>query len=155
MIQSKEQMLCLMRESIQRVICYIDFSDCVLRIPMGPKQWSVFETIGHLTAWDQFILKKRLPHLIQGIPVSPIYNIDVHIEKYMKDICQIPTYEILRYFIQVRKMLITQIMQISDKSWCRVVKIGQKEQTMAQYFQQLIEHDEKYFRQIDRYLGKH
>lgn len=52
-------------------------------------------------------------------------------------------------------MLITQIMQISDKSWCRVVKIGQKEQTMAQYFQQLIEHDEKYFRQIDRYLGKH
>ena len=73
----------------------------------------------------------------------------------MKDICQIPTYEILRYFIQVRKMLITQIMQMSDKSWRRVVKIVQKEQTMVQYFQQLIEHDEKHFRQIDRYLEKH
>lgn len=52
-------------------------------------------------------------------------------------------------------MLITQIMQMSDKSWRRIVKIGQKEQTMAQYFQQLIEHDEKHFRQIDRYLEKH
>lgn len=155
MIYSKERIITLMRGSIQSVIRYIDLSDYLLRIPMEVDKWSIFETIGHLTAWDQFILKKRLPHLIQGIPVSPIYNIDVHIEKYMKDICQIPTYEILRYFIQVRKMLITQIMQMSDKSWCRVVKIGQKEQTMAQYFQQLIEHDEKHFRQIDRYLEKH
>lgn len=155
MIYSKERIITLMRGSIQRVIRYIDLSDCLLRIPMEVDKWSIFETIGHLTAWDQFILKKRLPYLIHELPLPSLQDVDGHIEKYMKSIRQIPTYEILRYFIQVRKMLVTQIMQMSDEDWQKIVRIGQKEYTMTQYFQQLIEHDEKHFRQIESYLQKH
>lgn len=155
MVYNKDRVVCTMRESIQKVIGYIDYSDCILRTSMDQGKWSIFETIGHLTAWDQFILKKRLPYLLHGVPLPPLQDVHIHIEKYMKSIRQIPTYEILRYFIQVRKMLVTQVMQMSDEDWQKIVRIGQTEQTMAQYFQQLIEHDEKHFRQMDAYLQRH
>jgi len=43
------------------------------RTSIAPGKWTVAEVIGHLTPWDEFVVKQRLPFLFTGesLPKGP------------------------------------------------------------------------------------
>ncbi|MEO4055013.1 DinB family protein [Solibacillus sp. CAU 1738] len=154
MQHSKGKIVACYSESIQHANKYASFSKELLQQPIAQGKWSIVEIIGHLIAWDEFVINKRVPFLINGksLPASP------SVEKINKHAAQTalnkPPHEVLEEFTSIRSRLIEQIEAIREDCWVKEFKINDSLLTWTSYFLGLIQHDEHHFKQCADFLNK-
>ena len=129
-----------------------DLSEAQWRTSIAKGKWTIAEIIGHLPAWDQFIIDQRLPYLFNDrtLPKGPEVNElneQSSIESRRKS-----KKEIILKFITVRRSLIITINNIEDSLWDKQIEIGEHKLSLFEYLKGMVEHDEHHFNQIQQVL---
>jgi len=122
------------------------------RTPIEAGKWTVAEVIGHLTPWDEFVLKQRLPFLFieESLPKGP--DVEEMNASAVRNSRVQSREETIANFINYRNQLITAINLIADQQWQKSFKIGTSELTLYGYFASLVDHDLHHFSQIQKVL---
>lgn len=121
----------------------------LLRKPIDEGKWSSIEIIGHLYAWDEFILHKRIPYFFKGehLPKGPNPK-DLNTQSAL--LARTEDIEItLEKCLLIRNELFRQLSQIPDENYVTEVNIGQSKLTLYEYLKGLIEHDVHHIKQIE------
>ncbi|MEY9976896.1 DinB family protein [Lysinibacillus sp. RC79] len=118
------------------------------RMPIEPGKWTVAEVIGHLTPWDKFVVKQRLPFLFteESLPKGP--DVEEMNANAARNSRAQSKEETITNFINQRHQLIDALYQIVDKQWLQPFTIGVSELTLYGYFASLVDHDVHHFSQI-------
>ncbi|NRG47288.1 DinB family protein [Bacillus sp. CRN 9] len=111
-------------------------------------KWTVAEVIGHLPAWDEFVLKKRIPLLFFHVPLPKGPEAGKLNEASAKLAREQSQRETTVHFVDMRTQLYEAIENIPLHRWQESLTIGSSTLTLADYLQGLKEHDEHHFRQI-------
>ncbi|RLQ96298.1 DinB family protein [Falsibacillus albus] len=117
--------------------------------------WGIADVISHFITWDEFIMKHRLDYLIKDKPL-PIFHVDVQaMNKEAMHFARsgIDKDDLIDEFVKVRKELVALIESIPEEKFNKVVWIGKREMTLSNYFEGLIEHDEKHKQEIDESIN--
>ncbi|MEX3747885.1 DinB family protein [Lysinibacillus xylanilyticus] len=122
------------------------------RTPIEVGKWTVAEIIGHLTPWDEFVLKHRLPFLFikESLPKGPAVEEMNASASYNS--CVQSKEETVADFINQRQQLIDALYHIVDEQWRQPFTIGASELTLYGYFASLVDHDLHHFSQIQKVL---
>ena len=152
MQQSKEKIIESYIESIQYVNMFMTIPNDVVRQPIAHGKWSIVEIIGHLIAWDEIVLEKRMPYILSDQPLPLLPFVELINEQAAKEAFSRSPLEVFGKFIFTRKALIRQIERLNEDSWIREFKINHSTLTFASYFSGLIQHDKHHFQQCNDYL---
>ncbi|MFT9816859.1 DinB family protein [Lysinibacillus sp. NPDC056185] len=122
------------------------------RTPIESGKWTVAEVIGHLTPWDEFVIKQRLPFLFteESLPKGPAVE-EMNASAARNSRAQSKE-ETIADFITQRQQLIDALYQIVDKQWQQPFTIGASELTLSGYFASLADHDLHHFSQVQKAL---
>ena len=122
------------------------------RTPIAEGKWTIAEVIGHLPAWDQFILDNRIPYLFcnQAMPKAPV--IDELNHKSSLESQSKTKGEVISKFITVRRSLIIAINNLADDLWETNIYIGKTAITLADYLRGSVKHDLHHFRQVQEVI---
>ncbi|MFJ6209083.1 DinB family protein [Lysinibacillus sp. NPDC092081] len=152
MYHDKHQVISHYEKSIVFVESLANINEEQWRTPIGPGKWTVAEVIGHLTPWDEFVLKQRLPFLFtkEGLPKGP--NVEEMNVRAARDSRAQSKEETIANFINQRHQLMDALYQIVDKQWQQPFTIGATELTLHSYFASLVDHDLHHFSQIQKGL---
>ncbi|MEQ6354746.1 DinB family protein [Lysinibacillus sp. M3] len=152
MCHDKHQIISHYERSIVFVESLAGITEEQWRTPIEPGKWTVAEVIGHLTPWDEFVLKQRLPFLfIEGsLPKGPdVGEINACAARNSRAQSREET---IADFIHQRHQLIDALYEIVDKQWQLPFTIGASELTLYSYFASLVDHDQHHFSQIQKVL---
>ncbi|MFL0506535.1 DinB family protein [Ureibacillus sp. 179-F W5.1 NHS] len=152
MHKNKEQLLMHYENSIEWVKTLLNLSETQWRTPIAKDKWTIAEIIGHFPAWDQFVLKKRIPYFFthQELPKAPDENeLNDQSSKVSKEKSK---EEIIEDFIAERRRMVIAINNIEDELWDQQIKIGETSLTISDYLSGFIEHDIHHFKQIEELL---
>ena len=152
MHHDKNQILIHYEKSLQFVESLVNLTEEQWRSPIEPEKWTVAEVIGHLTPWDEFVYRQRLPFLlaVEILPKGPnAEDINTHAAKESRLKSKVETIE---QFLKNRNLLMGAIHQIEEQQWQQSLKIGASELTLLNYFTGLIDHDLHHFSQIQNAL---
>lgn len=154
LINNKEDLIQELRKSTQRVMDYEVYSNSILQTPINDSKWSPYEIVGHLAGWDSFMLKKRIPQLILNLDFIEDFEVENNNKRQNEYVTKLTPHENLQRFIQVRKLLITQIQNISQENWQKEFIINDEKWNFTKFFNAVIEHDDHHLNQIDEFLKK-
>jgi len=148
----KHQIISYYEKSIVLVESLVNITEEQWRTPIEPGKWTVAEVIGHLTPWDEFVLKQRLPFLfIEGsLPKGP--DVGEMNASAAKDSRAQSKGETIANFIYQRQQLVDALHQIVDQQWQLPFTIGASELTLHRYFASLVDHDLHHFSQVRKFL---
>ncbi|GHI01149.1 DinB family protein [Neobacillus kokaensis] len=113
--------------------------------------WGIADVISHFISWDRFLLENRIPFIIRSEEYPPI-KVDVetiNAEAYRYARSGRSRVELINEFIAIRKHLVSQIDTIPDERFQNHMNIGSSNETLADYFKELIEHDKRHMNQIN------
>ncbi|MCM3388754.1 DinB family protein [Ureibacillus chungkukjangi] len=152
MHQNKEEILMHYENSVEWVRNLDNLSEEQWRTPIAEGKWTIAEVIGHLPAWDQFILDSRLPYLFKNraLPEGP--EVDELNQQCSLESQSKTKEEIISKFIKVRRSLIIAVNNIEDDLWETKVNIGSTALILTDYLKGSIEHDHHHFKQIENIL---
>ncbi|WP_042472518.1 DinB family protein [Bacillus ndiopicus] len=119
-----------------------------LRKPIAEGKWSVVEIVGHFIAWDQFVLRDRIPYFFTEniFPAGP--NVNVLNEQAARNAREEEVSFVLDAFLSTRGQIVEKIIEIPEELWFAEIKINQSELTLYSYFEGLMEHDLHHIEQI-------
>lgn len=152
MKHSKEKILESYSKSIRFVNKYVTVRNEVIRQPIAHGKWSIIEIIGHLIAWDEMILKDRLPYIMNNKSLSSLPSVEIVNEQAATWTLSKPSFEVFEKFILIRTKLIKQIELLNEEIWTREFSINNSTYTFESYFKGLIQHDEHHFQQCNDFL---
>ncbi|MGE7694875.1 DinB family protein [Lysinibacillus sp. NPDC094177] len=152
MYHDKHQIISHYERSIVFVESLANITEEQWRTPLEPGKWTVAEVIGHLTPWDEFVVKQRLPFLFieESLPKGP--DVEEMNASAARDCRTQSKEETIANFIKQRQQLMDALYQIVDKQWQQPFKIGTTELTLHGYIASLVEHDLYHFSQIQKVL---
>lgn len=152
MYDHKHQIISHYERSIVFVESLADITEEQWRTPIEPEKWSVAEVIGHLTPWDEFVLKQRLPFLFtkEGLPKGP--DVEEMNANAARNSRAQSKEETIADFIHQRRQLIDALYQIMNQQWQQPFTIGASELTLHRYFASLVDHDLHHFSQVREFL---
>ncbi|MFB7156493.1 DinB family protein [Lysinibacillus sp. NPDC056232] len=152
MYHDKHQIISHYERSIVFVESLANITEEQWRTPLEPGKWTVAEIIGHLTPWDEFVLKQRLPFLFtkESLPKGPDV-VEMNASAARNSRAQ-SREETIANFINQRHQLIGALYQIADQQWQQPFTIGASELTLHSYFASLGDHDLHHFSQIQKVL---
>lgn len=152
MCQDKNEILSHYERSIAFVESLANVTEEQWRTPIEAGKWTVAEIIGHLTPWDEFVLKQRLPFLFikESLPKGPAVEEMNASASYNS--CVQSKEETIANFINQRHQLMNALHPIDDQQWQKSFKIGTSELTLYGYFASLVDHDLHHFSQIQKVL---
>ena len=152
MCHDKNEILSHYERSIVFVESLANVTEEQWRTPIEAGKWTVAEVIGHLTPWDEFVLKQRLPFLFieESLPKGP--DVEEMNASAVRNSRVQSREETIANFINYRNQLITAINLIADQQWQKSFKIGTSELTLYGYFASLVDHDLHHFSQIQKVL---
>lgn len=152
MYHDKHQIISHYERSIVFVESLANITEEQWRTPLEPGKWTVAEVIGHLTPWDEFVVKQRLPFLFieESLPKGP--DVEEMNASAARDSRTQSKEETIANFIKQRQQLMDALYQIVDKQWQQPFKIGTTELTFHGYIASLVEHDLYHFSQIQKVL---
>ncbi|GLC89524.1 DinB family protein [Lysinibacillus piscis] len=122
------------------------------RMPIDVDKWTVAEIIGHLTPWDEFLYKRRLPFLFTGeaLPKAPNED-ELNANSAERSRAQSKE-ETIANFVNGRRQLLVALQQVTDAQWQLQFKIGETELTLQQYLAGFVEHDLHHFAQLQQVI---
>lgn len=151
--KNKEEILFHFENSIDFVRKLEEISEENWRTPIAIDKWSIAEIIGHLTPWDEFLLNKRIPYLLNNIPIQKGPNV----EELNQDSAAISSKrskkEIITFFINTRRSLIITINNIDEELWNKELNIGESSLSLYDYLKTFVEHDLHHFEQISKLIS--
>ncbi|MGE7674603.1 DinB family protein [Lysinibacillus sp. NPDC094403] len=152
MYHDKHQIISHYERSIVFVESLANITEEQWRTPLEPGKWTVAEVIGHLTPWDEFVLKQRLPFLFteESLPKGP--DVEEINTSAARDSRTQSKEETIANFIKQKQQLMDALYQIVDKQWQQPFTIGVSELTLYSYFASLVDHDLHHFSQVQRVL---
>lgn len=123
-------------------------SEEMLRKPITEGKWSIIEIIGHLIAWDEFVLHERIPYFVGGgtFPAGP--DVTVFNEQAAASTRKKEAAVVLDAFLCGRTRLIERLTEIPDALWETEITIHQSKLTLFSYFKGLMTHDLHHIAQI-------
>lgn len=154
MYHDKQHIISHYEKSIVFVECFANITEEQWRTSIEPGKWTVAEVIGHLTPWDEFVLKQRLPFLFtkEGLPKGP--DVEEMNASAARDSRAQNKEKTIANFINQRHQLINALYQIVDEQWQQPFTIGASKLTLYSYFASLVEHDLHHFSQVQKVLKK-
>lgn len=152
MCHDKHQIISHYERSIVFVESLGDITEEQWRTPIEPGKWTVAEVIGHLTPWDEFVVKQRLPFLFteEDLPKGP--DVEEMNASAAKNSRAQSKEETIANFINQRQQLIEALYQITDQQWQQPFTIGVSDLTLHGYFASLVDHDLHHFSQVRKFL---
>ncbi|MFE3575305.1 DinB family protein [Lysinibacillus sp. NPDC059133] len=152
MYYDKHQIISHYEKSIVLMESLVSITEEQWRTSIGPGKWTVAEIIGHLTPWDEFVVKQRLPFLFteESLPKGPTVE-EMNTSAARNSRAQSKG-ETIANFIHQRHQLMDALYQIVDQQWQQPFTIGASELTLHRYFTSLVDHDLHHFSQIQRVL---
>lgn len=149
MHKNKEQLLMHYENSIEWAKTLLHLTDTEWRTPIAKDKWTIAEIIGHFPAWDQFVLKKRIPYFFthQELPKAPNEN-ELN-DQSSKESQEMTKEEVIAAFVAVRRRLVIAINNIEDELWDQQIKVGETSLTISDYFHGFIKHDLHHFKQVE------
>ena len=122
------------------------------RTSIGEGRWTIAEVIGHLIAWDEFVLLQRIPHLLKGVELPRSPEVELVNQQAAELSRSRPMGDTINQFNEIRKSLIVGISNIPDELWEHDLSIGRKCISLFDYFAGLMEHDHHHFSQINEII---
>lgn len=152
MYHDKHQIISHYEKAIVFVESLASITEEQWRTSIAPGKWTVAEVIGHLTPWDEFVVKQRLPFLFTGesLPKGP--TVEELNTSAAKDSRAQSKEETIANFIKQRQQLIDALYRIVDEQWRQPFTIGDSELTLSSYFASLVDHDLHHFSQVRKFL---
>ncbi|MEY9971106.1 hypothetical protein ABH966_001472 [Lysinibacillus sp. RC46] len=152
MYYDKHQIISHYERSIVFVESLSNITEEQWRTSIEPGKWTVAEVIGHLTPWDEFVVKQRLPFLFteESLPKGPAVE-EMNASAARNSRAQSKE-ETIADFITQRQQLIDALYQIVVKQWQQPFTIGASELTLSGYFASLVDHDLHHFSQVQKVL---
>lgn len=152
MYHDKHRIISHYERSIVFVECLANITEEQWRTSIEPGKWTVAEIIGHLTPWDEFVVKQRLPFLFteESLPKGP--DVEEMNASAARDSRTQSKEETIANFINQRQQLMDAIDQIVDKQWQQTFTIGASELTLYSYLASLADHDLHHFSQLQKVL---
>lgn len=152
MYHDKHHIISHYERSIVFVECLANITEEQWRTSIEPGKWTVAEIIGHLTPWDEFVVKQRLPFLFteESLPKGP--DVEEMNASAARDSRTQSKEETIANFINQRQQLMDAIDQIVDKQWQQTFTIGASELTLYSYLASLADHDLHHFSQLQKVL---
>ncbi|MEC1177086.1 DinB family protein [Metasolibacillus meyeri] len=117
------------------------FDEELLRKPITEGKWSIVEIIGHLIAWDKFILRDRIPYFFSEntFPAGP--DVAALNERAAASARGRAVAIVLAEFSDGRTQLVEILKGMPNELWVAEIQINQSKLTLCSYFQGLMEHD--------------
>lgn len=147
---SRDNIVQEFRNSIRKVNLYLNCT--TEQEPIIENQWSTKQVISYLTTKDRFVLKKRLPYMMKSVTFPECSDFQGFNKAMMRDLEDQTVQDICREFMLIRKMLVRQILHISEKEWLRKIHLETFEFTFQEYFEFMIEQEKPHFQAIDEFL---
>lgn len=124
----------------------------LLRKPISEGKWSTVEIIGHLAAWDEFVLRDRIPYFFRRntFPAGP--DVVIFNEQAALKAREIEVIFVIDAFLNGRIQLVEWLREIPQELWFAEIKINQSTLTLSSYFKGLMEHDLHHMGQIKRII---
>jgi hypothetical protein len=122
------------------------------RAALAKDQWSVAEIIGHLIAWDRFVLEKRIPYLItcEPMPISP--NVEEMNVLAAAEGRKQSQKVLIEKFITTRSQLQQNLKDLHEDLWVKEYSIGTSKINVYDYFIGLAKHDQHHLTQIRNFI---
>ena len=122
--------------------------------PIAAGKWSTAEIIGHLIAWDRFVLEERLPQMKPGAALAggniSTEEINGRAAAYART--EVSKAQLIAECQHVRKQLTACLAALTDDEFYGVFTINGKERNLAQYIKGLIDHDVHHRQQIEAFI---
>ena len=152
MHKNKEELLFHFENSIDFVKNLVKVSEELWRTPIATGKWTVAEVIGHITPWDEFLLKERLPYLFKNTQMSQGPNVEELNHESALASRNRSKDETISKFINLRRYLVVAINNMDDELWEKELKFGGKALSLYDYLKSFMEHDLHHFEQIDKVI---
>ncbi|WP_134682851.1 DinB family protein [Brevibacillus migulae] len=122
--------------------------------PIAAGKWSTAEIIGHLIAWDRYVLEERLPQMKPGaaLPGGNVSTEEINGQAANYARTQVGKEQLIAECQQVRKQLTACLEALSNDDFYGVFTINGKERDLAQYIKGLIDHDLHHRQQIEAFI---
>ncbi|MGE7919790.1 DinB family protein [Viridibacillus sp. NPDC093762] len=153
-IESKKLILNHYENSIHYIESLKRVSDDCWLIPIEESKWSVCEIVGHLVPWDNFVLEKRLPYLLNLKQELESPNVKEMNQIAALESRNISKDESIKNCRLTRIKLVSEISKIPASEFNKELNIGTSTLTVTAYFKGLIAHDLHHYQQIDEFLYK-
>ncbi len=119
-------------------------------------KWGTADVISHFITWDRFFLEYRIPYIRKGLPFP---KLDINAEKMNKDASiyarsGINKEKLINEYKQTKELVVDHLEELPDEVYYRVIKLGQDEKTVIDYFESHILHDMKHKQQIIDFVGE-
>ncbi len=140
----------------------ISWLDCQLRSveehiwhePLKIGKWSIAAVVAHFIAWDEFVIKKRLPYLLSG-EAFPYDVVDIEVknrEAAMLAASGIHKDALLDECKKKRNDLLFLLERLPAERFESAIQIGDSVLSMQDYWSGLIDHDRHHINEINRFL---
>ncbi|WKA54882.1 DinB family protein [Planococcus shixiaomingii] len=120
--------------------------------PCTEGKWSVAQILMQLAEWDRFVREERVPLMKEGARIERLENTDEFNRKAIAGVEEKKFPEILAHAQKQRALLRQAIEKMDDAAWHARFMSGKKETSPAEYFAELLEHDQNYIQQINDFL---
>lgn len=120
----------------------------ILRKPIAEGRWSIIEIIGHLIAWDEFVLRDRMPYFFRDSTFPAGLDVVTFNEQAAASARKKEAAVVLDAFLCGRTRLIERLTEIPDALWETEITIHQSKLTLFSYFKGLMTHDLHHIAQI-------
>lgn len=152
---NKEMMITHHEQMITWVESLRDIPEEIWRSPVAEGKWSVAEVIGHFIPWDEFLLESRFPFFIKGeleaLPPFPRSETEVN-SAAAEEARRTDRETVITRFVRTRRQMIDLIEKMDDGLWNKPMNIGNSQLTLAEYFDDFIQHDLHHRGQVEAIL---
>ncbi|HEK9100505.1 DinB family protein [Bacillus pfraonensis] len=131
----------------------LNLNDQIWFIPIQLDKWSTSEIVAHILFWDRFILERLLLLQSQKCLTKANINVDAFNRKsanYAKS--GVVKDELIQQFKEARFNLIHFLEAFSEEDFSKIYMIQDKNQSLQDYMNAMVDHDNFHFNQITTFL---
>jgi hypothetical protein len=134
----------------------VEMNDSLWFEPLGEGKWGTADVISHFITWDRFFLDHRIPYIEKGLPFP---KIDINLEKINKESSVysrsgIGKQRLIQEYVETREAVLSSLDELPEETFQYVMKIGNSEMKVVDYFYLLVQHDLKHKKQIANFIEK-
>ncbi|MCR8850949.1 DinB family protein [Rossellomorea sp. SC111] len=122
--------------------------------PIEEGKWSIAANIAHIIRWDQYSLQEILPHVAEGVELSPFpdfQKFNGQAEEYAHRV--VNQEDLIEEGIKTRDRMITYVKSLSEDDVDQSFKVGEQSFTLKEFFEDFIGHDKHHQEQIEEVVS--